>query len=154
MTRRERGFLVVGLMVGLTSAAFIHMLLRNVGVAETPRQAVGVSPDSALSKARIVLRYEPDPPKAASPITFHVSVLDSTGKVLTDYQVWVTLVMPAMPSLQMGEMRLNTDLGWNGTEYSGAAALPMEGPWDLTVNVGKNGQSWAAYRTHFEARQR
>lgn len=154
MTRAERGFFVFGLMVGLASAGFIHLVLRSIGTSDTPQEAIVTAPNTALSKAKILLRYEPDPPTAKSPTNFRVTVLDSTGKTQPDYQVWLTLVMPAMPSLQMGEMRLSTDLSWNGSEYSGTTALPMEGPWDLTVNVGRNSQSFAAYRTHFEARQR
>ena len=36
---------------------------------------------------------------------FHVSVLDADGKAIPDAEVTVTLVMPAMPSMGMPEMR-------------------------------------------------
>ena len=50
---------------------------------------------------------------------FHVTVTGPDGKPVSDAQVQVTLVMPAMPAMGMGEMRSSINLTWNGSEYAG-----------------------------------
>lgn len=101
---------------------------------------------------QIAFRPEPDPPKGAAPATFHVRVSDPAGQPVTDAQVRVTLVMPAMPSMGMAEMRASAGLTWKGGEYAGTTTVPMAGPWNVTVEVSRGGQPLATYRTRFDAR--
>ena len=65
----------------------------------------------------VTLRSDPSPPKGGSDGMFHVTVTGPDGKPVTDAQVKVTLVMPAMPAMGMGEMRSVIHLTWNGSEY-------------------------------------
>ena len=110
------------------------------------------SPPAQPAHYKMTFRPEPDPPKGAAPNTFHVSVLDAKGQPVTDAQVKVTLVMPAMPAMGMPEMRASAELSWKGSEYSGTTNVPMAGPWNVAVEVSRGGQLLATYRTRFDAR--
>lgn len=101
---------------------------------------------------KITFRPEPDPPKGSAKNTFHVSIFDATAKPVTDAQVKVTLVMPAMPSMGMPEMRAVADLSWKGSDYAGTTTVPMAGPWNVAVEITRGGQLIASYRTRFDAR--
>ena len=74
------------------------------------------------------------------------------GKVVSDAQVKVTLVMPAMPSMGMGEMRSAINLTWNGSEYVGSGPIAMAGPWNVTVEASRNGQLLGVFRSRFDAK--
>jgi nitrogen fixation protein FixH len=100
----------------------------------------------------ITVRSEPLPPKGASESTFHVTVTGPDGKPVTDAQVKAMLVMPAMPAMGMGEMRLSVDLAWNGSEYIGRETIAMAGPWTLTVEARRGGQLLAVYRARLDAK--
>jgi len=104
------------------------------------------------SKFAVTLQSEPATPKGGSEGTFHVKVTDADGKAVTDAQVRMTMVMPAMPSMGMGEMRSPVDLSWNGSEYVGKGAVAMAGPWNITVEARRNGQLLGVYRTRFDAK--
>jgi len=62
------------------------------------------------------------------------------------------LVMPAMPSMGMGEMRSSVDFMWNGSEYVGKGMVGMAGPWNVTVEARRNGQVLGTYRSRFDAK--
>jgi Cu(I)/Ag(I) efflux system membrane fusion protein len=110
------------------------------------------APQSSGSPYTITLRSEPAPPKGGSEGTFYVQIAGSGGKPVPDAQVRLTLVMPAMPSMGMGEMRSTTDLMWNGSEYVGKARVAMAGPWNVTVEARRDGRLLGIYRTRFEAK--
>jgi Cu(I)/Ag(I) efflux system membrane fusion protein len=100
----------------------------------------------------VTLRPEPSPPKGGSDGMFHVTVTDPNGKTVSDAQVKVTLVMPAMPSMGMGEMRSAINLAWNGSEYVGSGPIAMAGPWNVTVEATRNGQLLGIFRSRFDAK--
>ena len=100
----------------------------------------------------VTLRPEPAPPKGGSDGMFHVTVMGPDGKVVSDAQVKVTLVMPAMPSMGMGEMRSAINLTWNGSEYVGSGPIAMAGPWNVTVEASRNGQLLGVFRSRFDAK--
>jgi Cu(I)/Ag(I) efflux system membrane fusion protein len=104
------------------------------------------------SKYTVTLQSEPAPPKGGSEGTFHVKVTGPDGKPVTDAQVRMTLVMPAMPSMGMGEMRSAVDLAWNGSEYVGKGNVAMAGTWNVTVEARRSGQLLGIYRTRFDAK--
>jgi membrane fusion protein, copper/silver efflux system len=104
------------------------------------------------SKYTLTLQSEPAPPKGGSEGTFHVKVTGPDGKPVIDAQVRMMLVMPAMPSMGMGEMRSAVDLAWNGSEYVGKGNVAMAGPWNVTVEARRNGQLLGIYRTRFDAK--
>jgi len=110
------------------------------------------SSQAPASNYTVTLQSEPAPPKGGSDGTFHVTVTGPDGKPVTDAQVQLTLVMPAMPSMGMGEMRSVANLTWNGSEYVGKGTIPMAGAWNVTVEARRGGQLLGVYRTRFDAR--
>jgi RND family efflux transporter MFP subunit len=109
----------------------------------------GTTPQANYS---ITVRSDPSPPKGASEGTFHVTVTGPDSKPVNDAQVKLTLVMPAMPAMGMGEMRLPVDLAWNGSEYVGSETIAMAGPWTLMVEARRGGQLLAVYRSRLDAK--
>ena len=103
------------------------------------------------AKYTVTLRQEPSAPKVGSDGVFRVTVTDPEGKPVSDAQVQVTLVMPAMPAMGMGEMRSSINLAWNGSEYLGRGSIAMAGPWNVTVEARRSGQLLGVYRTRFNA---
>jgi RND family efflux transporter MFP subunit len=116
-----------------------------------PRQEP-TKPGDAAGQYKITFRTEPDPPKGAAENNFHVTVHDAQGKPVSDAQVRVALVMPAMPSMGMAEMRSGMELKWNGSEYMGKGNVSMAGPWTVTVEVMRGGRTAATHRTRVTAR--
>jgi hypothetical protein len=78
-------------------------------------------------------------------------VLDASGKPVTDAQVKVALIMPAMPAMGMGEMRSETSLVWKGSEYVGTIKVPMAGSWNVEVNASRSGQLVGSYHARLNA---
>src|SRR5262249_46638233 len=104
------------------------------------------------SKYSVTLLSEPVQAKGGTEGTFHVKVTGPDGKVVTDAQVQLTLVMPAMPSMGMGEMRSAIDLQWNGSEYTGKGTVAMAGSWNITVEARRRGQLLGVYRSRLDAK--
>ncbi len=94
---------------------------------------------------------DPETPRGNSDATLHVTVLDASGKLVTDVQVKVTLIMPAMPAMGMGEMRAATDLTREGSEYVGTIKVPSAGSWNVEVNASRNGQLLGSYHARLNA---
>jgi hypothetical protein len=92
--------------------------------------------------------------KGAEDNTFQASFTDASGKPVSDAQVTVTLVMPAMPSMNMPEMRNSFALAWSADRqiYAGNGKVPMSGSWSATVEARKNGAVIASARTRLGAR--
>ncbi len=120
--------------------------------AREPKPASSGAAPGVGSGYKITFQTLPDPPKGAADNTFRVSVTDSSGKPVSDAQVRVNLVMPAMPSMGMPEMRSSADLSWKGDHYEGTGSISMGGPWNVTVEVSRGGQAVASHRTRLSAR--
>jgi hypothetical protein len=118
--------------------------------------AKGVAPDNGRtsSAAKISFSVDPNPPKGAQEATFSVVVADTNGKPVEDATVKVTLVMPAMPAMNMPEMRNSFELPWMAAHhiYMGQGNVPMAGAWNVMVEASKAGQVLATYRTHLNAK--
>jgi RND family efflux transporter MFP subunit len=106
---------------------------------------------SEKASAKISFAVEPNPPKGAADNMFHVTVLDADGKAVPDAEVTVTLVMPAMPSMGMPEMRNSFKLPYMHGMYMGKGNVGMAGPWNVSVEAKRNGQVIATFRTRFSA---
>ena len=111
----------------------------------------GSAQSSALDY-KIRVQSEPAAPKGGSEGTFRVTVTGPDGKPVTDAQVQMTLIMPAMPSMGMGEMRSSIELQWNGSEYLGKGTVAMAGSWNLTVEARRDGQVLGVYRSRLDAK--
>ena len=107
---------------------------------------------TSFSAYRVSFRIEPDPPLGGRDSTARVGLLDSSGNAAGDAQVRMTIVMPAMPSMGMPEMRNGADLKWNGSEYVGPITIGMAGPWTVLVEARRGNEVLATYRTRFDAR--
>jgi len=92
--------------------------------------------------------------KGAEENGFEATLSDAGGKPISDAQVTVTLVMPAMPSMGMPEMRNGFALAWDAGRqvYAGKGNVPMAGTWNVTVEARKNGAVIASARTRLSAR--
>ena len=108
--------------------------------------------EPAGTRSAITFKVDPSQPKGGAENTFHVTVADPAGKPVTDAQVQVMFVMPAMPSMGMGEMRSSYTLKWNGTEYVGTGTISMAGPWNVSVDARRGNQSLGSYKTQVDAK--
>jgi Cu(I)/Ag(I) efflux system membrane fusion protein len=115
-------------------------------------KAFGTETSAPSGNYTVTFRSEPTPAKGGSDGMFHVTVTGPDGKPVTDAEVQVTLVMPAMPAMGMGEMRSSFKLMWNGAEYVGRGAIPMAGSWNVTVEARRGGQLVGVYRTRLDAK--
>jgi len=113
--------------------------------------AQGQAQAPAVPQIKLSFRSEPETPRGNSDATLHVTVLDASGKPLTDVQVKVTLIMPAMPAMGMGEMRAATDLAWKGSDYVGTIKVPAAGSWNVEVNASRSGQLLGSYHARLNA---
>jgi membrane fusion protein, copper/silver efflux system len=105
----------------------------------------------AVPQINITFRSDPETPRGNSDATLHVTVLDASGKPVTDVQVKVTLIMPAMPAMGMGEMRAASALTWKGSDYAGTIKVPTAGSWNVEVNASRNGQLLGSYHARLNA---
>ena len=117
------------------------------GFSTSPSQAG----PGAVAAFHVVFQTAAEP-AGGKPADLHVAVTDPGGKTVSDAQVRVTLLMPAMPAMGMAEMRQSGELKWDGTQYSGNMTIPTAGSWNVTVEVQRNGQRLATYRTTLRAR--
>jgi Cu(I)/Ag(I) efflux system membrane fusion protein len=109
---------------------------------------------SEASAARIEFHADAEPLKPGEDNSFHVNLTDANGKPITDARVTVTLVMPAMPSMNMPEMKSSFELQWMSARqtYEGKGQPPMAGNWTVLVEATKNGSVIASTHTHLSAR--
>ena len=106
------------------------------------------------SAVKIDLHADPNPLKAGEDNQFHVTLTGADGKPITDARVTVTLIMPAMPSMNMPEMKSSVELAWKaGSQmYVGKGQAPMAGRWTVLVEARKNSNVIASMRTHLSAK--
>jgi Cu(I)/Ag(I) efflux system membrane fusion protein len=118
------------------------------------QQAAPSSKNVDASAVKIAFHAEPDPVKAGEDAKFFVTLNGGDGKPIADASVNVTLVMPAMPSMGMPEMKSSCELTWNsdGKRYEGKGQAPMAGTWTVLVEARKNGSVIASMRTHLSAK--
>jgi nitrogen fixation protein FixH len=110
--------------------------------------------NSEANAAQIEFHSDTDPLKADDDNPFHVKLTDASGKPITDARVTVTLIMPAMPSMNMPEMKNSFELPWVAARqmYFGKGRPPMAGNWTVIVEAAKNGSVIASTHTHLRAR--
>jgi len=83
-----------------------------------------------------------------------VSLADASGKPVRDAQVTVTLIMPAMPAMNMPEMKSAFSLPWVEARqmYVGKGQPGMEGTWNVLVEARRNSSVIASFHTHLSAK--
>jgi len=104
--------------------------------------------------AKIELHIDPNPMKAGVDNSFSVKVTGADGKPVADASVTLTLIMPAMPSMGMLEMKSTLVLPWASDRamYIGNAQPGMAGTWNVIVEARRNGAVIADFHTHVTAR--
>jgi hypothetical protein len=111
----------------------------------------GQAQPPAVPQIKFTFRSDPETPRGNSDATLHVTVLDASGKPVTDVRVKITLVMPAMAALGMSEMRAASDLTWKGSDYAGTIKVPTAGSWNVEVNASRDGQLLGSYHARLNA---
>jgi RND family efflux transporter MFP subunit len=116
--------------------------------ASTPAGA----PDA--SAAKLDLRSDDTPLKVGEDNNFHVTLTGADGKPIPDAQVKLTLIMPAMPTMGMPEMKTSFDLPWSAAQhaYTGKGQPGMPGLFNVTVEAQKGGVIIAAIHTRLSAK--
>jgi hypothetical protein len=107
---------------------------------------------SENSAFKLTFRIDPDPPQGANVNTIHVTLTDAAGKPVSDAQVRLTFTMPAMPAMNMPEMRNNAELKWTGSEYTGPIQIMMAGGWNVGIEARRGDSVIATTQTHINAR--
>ncbi len=125
------------------------------GAAQEQKTTGGSAKETpATAAAKIALVAEPNPLKTGEESTFAVTLTDGDGKPIADAAVTMALVMPAMPSMGMPEMKSTIAMAWNAGKkaYVGTGQAGMPGTWNVQVEARRNGAVIATYRTHLSAR--
>lgn len=106
------------------------------------------------SAAKLDFHSDNTPLKASEDNLFSVTLTGPDGKPITDAEVKVLLVMPAMPSMGMPEMKSAFRLPWSaGTHsYVGKGQPGMSGSWTVTVEARRSGVVIATVHTHLSAK--
>src|SRR5205814_9275976 len=114
------------------------------GVLAMTKMATAASAEQAkraasTGKSHIsIMLMKPTAPKAGEN-QFDVMVKDAGGKPVTDADVSVLFVMPAMPAMKMPEMRNEVKLKPAGDgKYTGSGNIGMAGKWSTTISVKKD----------------
>lgn len=139
---------------GITAAILVLVGCSNKESADDHSQRAPAPADAAdAGSVRIAYRGEPDPPREGDN-NVRVTVAGPDGSAITDGDVSVTYYMPAMPSMNMPEMRDTFALSHEGDgTYSGPVRLSMGGTWQVTVSVSQNGQAVGKGRFTIIARE-
>jgi len=125
--------------------------------ATPPAQGTGASTESGkpqTAQGKIDFHADPDPMKLNQDSSFQVKLTDSDGKAVPDAIVTLMLIMPAMPSMGMPEMRSNVALPWASDHamYAGKAQPGMAGSWTVIVEARRENVVIATLHTHLTAR--
>jgi len=112
------------------------------------------APSNSGNAAKIGFDAEPDPLRAGADNLFHVKLTDAAGKPIGDAHVTVTLIMPAMPAMNMAELKTSFDLPWDASRqsYAGNGRPPTSGSWNVLVEARRNDSIIASFHSHLSAR--
>ena len=132
-----------------TSALTVVLVVLGINAIAQPPTRSPVWAQIKPKTPTVTLATQPSPPVMGQ-TTFTVTVKAPDGKPVTGADVSVELVMPAMPSMNMAEMRSNIvlkpaqdpKLAEAGT-YVGSGQVMMAGKWNTTVSVKVGGKEYA-----------
>jgi uncharacterized GH25 family protein len=109
----------------------------TTGAQNMPNMPAASTPTST-GTAEIAFRSAP--PRVGEN-SFDVTVMQD-GRPVDGAQVSIEFFMPAMPQMNMAEMRTKTDLMPMGQGmYQGKGQVVMAGDWSVTVTAMKDGQA-------------
>lgn len=104
------------------------------------------------SQMTFTFRCDPANPKGGDTAKVFVTAATPDGKAVSDAEIKVALVMPAMPEMNMPEMRSEAQLTRRGAEYAGEVRVPMSGTWNVEIEAKRGGQFLGSYRGRLMAR--
>lgn len=107
---------------------------------------------AAAAQMKFTFRSDPATPKGGSSMKAYVVVSDPSGRSVTDAEVKLAVVMPAMPEMNMPEMRSEAKLTWDSSQYAGEVRIPMSGSWNVEIEAKRNGQFLGSHRARLVAR--
>jgi Cu(I)/Ag(I) efflux system membrane fusion protein len=123
------------------------------GAAPQSGASAATGKNADAPAARLEVHATSDPLKAGEEGDFTARLTGPDGKPVAGAQVKATLVMPAMPSMGMPEMRSSFDLNWDAGKqaYIGKGQPGMAGTWTIAVVANKDGKTIATFRSHVSA---
>lgn len=120
-----------------TLALGLGLLAVNCSTAK--QESTEIEGTTTGAGMQIAFRSETDPPTSGDN-TFEVTV-NKDGAPVEDASVTAAFTMPAMPSMNMPEMRSSATLEPAGDgRYRGTGQLSMAGTWNVRVTVRRNGE--------------
>ena len=124
--------------IRITATSLAVMALSLMAVSPAAAQA---KPKASTTKAGLdIMLMQPTAVKAGDN-QFEVMVTRADGKPVTNADVSVLFVMPAMPAMKMAEMRNEVKLKPSGAGmYMGSGNVMMAGKWNVTVSVKQGGK--------------
>lgn len=154
MTRISTALGMIAVMGGLTAGCGggDQPSSSNPGMSSMPAPSTpAAAPATGAQNVQVTFTSEPDPPRMGEN-TFDVMVMTGNEPV-TDAEVSVDFFMPAMPSMNMAEMRNSVPLKHEGGgRYRGAGNVMMAGNWDTTVSVKRGGQEIGSRKVQVTAK--
>lgn len=107
---------------------------------QKPHAEMDMPAASTSEGAAIAFSSEPSPPRMGQNV-FEVTVRDDGGAPVTDATVTVEFFMPAMPQMNMPEMRDTATLTHDSRGvYRGTGQVVMAGDWNVTVTATRNAE--------------
>lgn len=95
------------------------------------------------NKAKVTFTIDPSPAQKG-PNTVRVKLTDETGQPISGADVAVTFFMPAMPSMNMAEMKTTIKCAEKGRGmYEGKSELGSVGIWQVSITAKQNGRTIA-----------
>ena len=127
-------------MVGRSAAVSIAIMTLCV-MTVSSAAAAQAKPEPTAAKAGLdIMLMQPKDVKAGDN-QFEVMVKGTDGKPISDADVSVLFVMPAMPAMKMAEMRNEVKLKPSGPGmYMGPGNVTMAGKWNATLSVKQGGK--------------
>ena len=127
-------------MLGRIAAASIAITTLCVMTVSSAAAAQAKPKPTAAKAGLDIMLMQPKDVKAGDN-QFEVMVKGTDGKPISDADVSVLFVMPAMPAMKMAEMRNEVKLKPSGSGmYMGPGNVMMAGKWNVTVSVKQGGK--------------
>jgi len=122
-----------------TAVLLMFVALAGAGCSKERAETVATGGSTTGAGMEIEVAIEPNPPSPGDN-TIGVTV-KKDGAPVTDANVTTVFSMPAMPAMNMPEMRSSATLQPAGEgRYRGVGRLSMAGTWNVRVTVTRNGQ--------------
>jgi hypothetical protein len=129
----------------------MFVALAGAGCSKERADTVATGGSTTGAGMEITVAIEPSPPTVGDN-TIGVTV-KKDGAPVTDANVTTVFSMPAMPAMNMPEMRSSATLQPAGEgRYRGVGRLSMAGTWSVRVTVTRNGQELGTKNVSIVAR--